>query len=133
MNAKRMPELHVEPYPAEGDEAPDELGHSDVSMGGRPALARWVAPAAMVILMVLSAMTFSSGPPRRESIGGAVTSAAPSVSTDGREHSVGYRSRYNLEPRVPALYNLQALYLQATSSSTAPTAGFGSCGRSCPR
>lgn len=115
MNAKRMPELHFEPYRTQGGEASGELGQSDVSWGVRPAVTRWVAAAAMVILVVLSAITFASGPPRRESTGGAVTSGAPSVSTDGLEHRVGYRSRYNLEPRIPALYNLAAFYLQAVS------------------
>jgi hypothetical protein len=115
MNAKGTPELHLEPYPTKGGEASAELGESDVSMGVRPAVTRWVASTAMVILVVLSAITFASGPPRRESTGGVVTSVAPSVSTDRLEHSAGYRSRYNLEPRIPALYNLAAFYLQAMS------------------
>jgi hypothetical protein len=115
MNAKRMPELPVEPYPTQGGEASGERRQSDLSMGLRPAVTRSVASAAIVIFVVLSAITFTSGPSRRGSPGGAVTSGAPSVSTDVLEHSVGYRSRYNLEPRIPALYNLGALYLQAMS------------------
>jgi hypothetical protein len=115
MNAKRMPELHVEPCPTEGGEATAELGQSVVSMGVRPAVTRWLVAAALVILVVLSAITISSSSPRRESTAGAVTSGAPSVSTDATAHSVGYRSRYNLAPQIPALYNLAAVYLQAMS------------------
>jgi hypothetical protein len=114
MNAKRMPELHVEPCPTEGGEATAELGQSVVSMGVRPAVTRRLVAAALVILVVLSAIRFSSSPSRGEGIGGAVTSGAPSVSIDAPAQSVGYRSRYNLAPQIPALYNLAALYLHAT-------------------
>jgi hypothetical protein len=115
MNRRKMPELHVEPCPIQGSEASGELSQSVVSMGAGPAVTRWVASAAMVILVVLSTIWFSSASPRRESTAGAVTSGAPSVSTDEREYSAGYRSRYNLAPRIPALYNLAAFYLQAMS------------------
>jgi hypothetical protein len=115
MNGKKTPELHVEPYPIQGSEASGELGQSVVSMGAGPAVTRWLVSAAMVILLVLSTIWFSSGQPRGESTARAVTSVASSVSTGESEDGVGYRSRYNLAPRIPALYNLAAFYLQAMS------------------
>ena len=52
MNARKMPELHIEMYPAQGSEASDEVGQLDVAWGVRPAVTRWVASAAIVALRI---------------------------------------------------------------------------------
>ena len=111
MSVRRHPGDSGETYDAAKGATSTDPCSEDVFVNGWALSRRWRAVSVGVLIGVMSTVVA----PGRSGERGGTASVVALVSADPPERTVGYRSQYNLQPRIPALYNLEAAYLAAVA------------------